>query len=506
MRCLLFYIIELETSINSIFNIGKDNKGAEYLMIELTDKPLAGMTFIDLFAGIGGFHLAFESLGASCIYSNEWDKQAQAVYSKNFNMMPEGDITKVNENDIPDHDILCAGFPCFAAGTLVMTENGFMPIEQIQPGDYVLTHHDRYKKVLRVGKTPHASTIVLHGPNDTHIECTPGHPFLSLKEPSSRDAIIDYDMDSFYYADSECCWRKAQRMLGKQWYNLCTHQWNRCNSMTSGHDDITVYNMEVEEDHSYNAFGIAVHNCQAFSISGNQRGFEDSRGTLFFDVARIVRAKQPKVVMMENVKNFAHHDHGNTLSVVQNTMHELGYTFDYKVLNAAEYGVPQSRERIYMVCFRNDLGIERFVYPEKIELTRHVKDILLDDESLVESLYVSRPDMHVRADDGHYDNKPIRLGYVNKGGQGERIYSINGTAITLSAYGGGIFAKTGGYLVGGRVRKLHPRECARLMGFPDDYQMADSNAQAYKQFGNSVVVDVLQQIGLNIGHELHEQE
>ena len=94
------------------------------------------------------------------------------------------------------------------------------------------------------------------------------------------------------------------------------------------------------------------------------------------------------------------------------------------------------------------------------------------------------------------------MGTVNKGGQGERIYSIKGIAITLSAYGGGIFAKTGGYLIGGRPRKLHPRECARIMGYPDTYKICKSNSQAYKQFGNSVVIDVLQYIGIEIGNVL----
>lgn len=96
-------------------------------------------------------------------------------------------------------------------------------------------------------------------------------------------------------------------------------------------------------------------------------------------------------------------------------------------------------------------------------------------------------------------NKSIRLGIVNKGGQGERIYSTKGIAITLSASGGGVFAKTGGYLINGKTRKLHPRECARIMGYPDTYKISDSKSQAYKQFGNSVVIDVLQLIGEEIG-------
>lgn len=325
-------------------------------MIDIQNKYLEGMSFIDLFAGLGGFRLALESLGAKCVYSNEWDEPAQRVYEKNFGDVPEGDITRVDEKTIPDHDILCAGFPC-----------------------------------------------------------------------------------------------------------------------------------------------------QAFSISGKQRGFEDSRGTLFFDVARIVKEKQPKIVFMENVKNFATHDNGHTLEVVKATMEELGYTFFQKVLNSVDYGMPQKRERIYMVCFRNDLGITDFSYPKAFKLTKHVEDFLLDDEELVKDLYVIRPDTYYNGiEDNEYSNKPIRLGTVNKGGQGERIYSTKGIAITLSAYGGGVFAKTGGYLINGKPRKLHPRECARIMGYPDSYKIADSMNQAYKQFGNSVVIDVLQYIAIEIGKKVEE--
>lgn len=324
-------------------------------MIEVKEKLLEGMTFIDLFAGLGGFRIALESFGARCVYSNEWDVPVQKVYQKNFGETPEGDITQVDEKTIPDHDILCAGFPC-----------------------------------------------------------------------------------------------------------------------------------------------------QAFSISGKQKGFEDSRGTLFFDVARIVKEKKPKIVFMENVKNFATHAEGRTLNFVKTTMEELGYIFNAKVLNAVDYGVPQKRERIYMVCFRKDLSISKFEYPKPFELTKHVEDFLLTDESLVKDLYVERSDIYyTNKEDNEYSNKSIRLGTVNKGGQGERIYSIKGIAITLSAYGGGVFAKTGGYYINGGARKLHPRECARIMGYPDTYEIADSTNQAYKQFGNSVVIDVLQLIAEQIGKAIN---
>ena len=327
-------------------------------MISIEKRLLTGYTFIDLFAGLGGFRIALESLVAKCVYSNEWDASVQKVYAENFGDTPEGDITQVDENTIPDHDILCAGFPC-----------------------------------------------------------------------------------------------------------------------------------------------------QAFSISGKQRGFADSRGTLFFDVARIVKAKRPKVVFMENVKNFVTHDNGKTLEVVKGTMEELGYTFYQKVLNAVDYGVPQKRERIYMVCFRNDLDVNDFKYPKPFELTHHVEDFLLDDEEMLKDLYVERPDAYYNGvEDNQYSNKSIRLGIVNKGGQGERIYSTKGIAVTLSAYGGGVFAKTGGYLINGRTRKLHPRECARIMGYPDSYKICKSANQAYKQFGNSVVIDVLQLIAVEIGTAMEKNK
>ncbi|WP_302486924.1 DNA cytosine methyltransferase [uncultured Megamonas sp.] len=325
-------------------------------MIKIENKILNGLTFIDLFAGLGGFRLSLESLGAKCIYSNEWNKAVQKVYAENFGELPEGDITKVNEKDIPDHDILCAGFPC-----------------------------------------------------------------------------------------------------------------------------------------------------QAFSVSGKQKGFEDSRGTLFFDIARIIKAKKPKIIFMENVKNFVVHDDGRTLNIVKRIIDDLGYTFYEKVLNATDFGIPQRRERVYMVCFRKDLNIKSFSYPKPFKLIHHLEDFLLKDETMVKDLYIKRDDIYYNdLIDNTYSDKSIRLGIVNKGGQGERIYSTKGAAITLSAYGGGVFSKTGGYLINGRPRKLHPRECARIMGYPDSYKISESPNQAYQQFGNSVVIDVLQYIGIEIGKVIKE--
>lgn len=256
--------------------------------------------------------------------------------------------------------------------------------------------------------------------------------------------------------------------------------------------DITKIDAKDIPDHDILCAGIP---CQPFSISGKRLGFEDTRGTLFFDVARIVQEKHPKIVFIENVKNFATHDNGNTLGTVLIVMKNLGYNCFWKVLDAANYGVPQKRKRIYIICFRADLGITEFSFPTEEFLTRHVEDILVSEKEVPEKLYINRPDTFFNGSvDNYYSSDSIRLGTINKGGQGERIYSTKGAAVTLSAYGGGAGAKTGLYLVNDRIRRLTPRECARLDGFPEEHKLHENFNVSYKQFGNSVVIDVLQKI------------
>jgi DNA (cytosine-5)-methyltransferase 1 len=304
--------------------------------------------FIDLFAGIGGFHQALNYYGAECVFASEWDKYCQEIYYKNYGILPPGDITQIPEESIPKHDILCAGFPC-----------------------------------------------------------------------------------------------------------------------------------------------------QAFSISGKQLGFNDTRGTLFFDVARIAKYHQPKILILENVKNFATHNQGRTLNTVKITLSQIGYDVFYQVLNASNFGVPQKRERIYIIAFRQDLLIKHFIFPLSYKNSTKLIDFCLPDEETKEHI-INRSDIILRENInftpdilGNYPQKPIRIGTINKGGQGERIYHQNGHAITLSAYGGGVGAKTGIYQINGKIRKLAPRECARIMGFSDSFIITESKNIAYKQFGNSVVVNVL---------------
>lgn len=308
------------------------------------------LTFIDLFAGLGGFRLALEHYGAKCVYTSEWDNHAQDVYEWNFGDRPDGDITKVDEKKIPKHDIICAGFPC-----------------------------------------------------------------------------------------------------------------------------------------------------QAFSISGKKQGFNDTRGTLFFDVARIAKHHKPKILFLENVRNFEKHDNGKTLKVVRQTLDDIGYDVFHKVLNASHYGAPTARQRIYIIGFRKNLAIKDFEFPKHTNEQVKLKDFL-EPDSKTHDFVIKRDDIKLKdlkIDKnifGEYPLKPIRVGTLNGGGQGERIYSDLGHAITFSAYGGGAGSKTGAYLINGRVRKLSPKETSRVMGFPEDYKIHPNKNQAYKQFGNSVVIPVLKNI------------
>lgn len=304
-------------------------------------------SFIDLFAGIGGFRLALEDLGGTCVFSSEWDENSQDVYLKNFEELPYGDITKIKEEEIPEHDILCAGFPC-----------------------------------------------------------------------------------------------------------------------------------------------------QAFSVSGKRLGFEDIRGNLFFDIARIAKHHKPDILFLENVKNFTQHDNGNTLNTALNILDDINYKPFYKVLRSSDYGLPQARERVYIIAFKKDLGIKSFDFPGQIDSLKIVNDILEAEQSVPRECYINRPDIEIYGNERKVvdPRKPLQIGKINNGGQGERIYSVYASGITLSAYGGGAASKTGAYLINNKIRKLTPRECARMQGFPEEFILPENRNIAYKQFGDSVSAPVLKAI------------
>lgn len=310
--------------------------------------------FIDLFAGIGGFRLAFQNLGGKCVFTSEWDKYSQKTYQANFGEVPFGDITKKETKAfIPDDfDVLCAGFPC-----------------------------------------------------------------------------------------------------------------------------------------------------QAFSIAGRRGGFEDTRGTLFFDVAEIIQEKQPKAFFLENVKGLRSHDRGKTLETILNVLrNDLGYYIpEPQVINAKHFGVPQNRERIFIVGFRRDLNVNKFEYPAPLDKKVTFKDVIEEEEVSVKyylsDTYVNtlkkHKERHAKKGNGFgYEIIP-REGIANAvvcGGMGrERNLVIDdrlSTFIPVTNIRGEVNREG--------IRKMTPREWARLQGFPDNFKIVVSDGQAYKQFGNSVAVPAIQ--------------
>ena len=252
--------------------------------------------------------------------------------------------------------------------------------------------------------------------------------------------------------------------------------------------------------------------CQPFSISGKQKGFDDTRGTLFFDIARISKHHKPKIMILENVKNILTINEGETLKTIIEVLEkELNYSVFIKLLKGNDFGVPQKRERVFFMCFHKSLKVSNFDLSNPDFNKYSVRDIL--EEGRFPEIEINRDDISISDKPpmkdllSNFPNKPIRIGTINKGGQGERIYHIDGVGITLSAHGGGPGRKTGAYLINDKIRRLTPVECCRLQGFPDDWNekgiidgevVGISDTQRYKQCGNAVSVPVVQQVAERI--------
>lgn len=316
--------------------------------------PIHRFTFIDLFAGIGGFRIAMQNLGGKCVFTSEWDKEAQKTYRANFGEVPFGDITKDETKDfIPDDfDVLCGGFPC-----------------------------------------------------------------------------------------------------------------------------------------------------QAFSIAGKRGGFEDTRGTLFFDVAEIIRRKRPKAIFLENVKGLRNHNGGRTLETILNVLrNDLDYFVpEPQVVNAKNFGLAQQRERIYIVGFKNELGINEFNYPEATNTDVRFQDIR-EKEVVPTKYYLSTQYLDTLINHkARHESKGNGFGYaiipddgianaIVVGGMGrERNLVVDKriTDYTPTTHIKGTVNREG-------IRKMTPREWARLQGFPENYVIPVADASAYKQFGNSVAIPAIQ--------------
>ncbi len=241
--------------------------------------------------------------------------------------------------------------------------------------------------------------------------------------------------------------------------------------------------------------------CQAFSIAGKRGGFEDTRGTLFFDVAEIIKKKRPKAFFLENVKGLRNHDKGKTLATILHTLREdLGYYVpEPKIINAKNFGVPQNRERIFIVGFREDSGVDTFEYPENTGEEIFVEDILEEKEVSVK-YYLSTTYLNtLRQHKARHASKGNGFGFeviphdsianaVVCGGMGRERNLIHDERLTNFVP----VTKITGEVNREGIRKMTPREWARLQGFPDDFAIVVSDVQAYKQFGNSVAVPAIQ--------------
>lgn len=251
--------------------------------------------------------------------------------------------------------------------------------------------------------------------------------------------------------------------------------------------------------------------CQAFSLAGHKKGFEDARGTLFFDVARIIKRHKPRVVFCENVKNLVNHDRGRTFQVIKNILEDLGYAVFYKVLNSKNFGVPQNRERIYIVAFRKDIAPEKFIFPEKTDDTKVIKDIVEEDE-VSSKYYLStayltslkrHKERHVSKGNGFgYEIRELDsvAGAIVCGGMGrERNLIIDKRLTDFTPV-----THIKGEVNREYIRKMTPREWARLQGFPNDFKLVVADTHLYKQFGNSVTVPVIRAIAEQINVQLEK--
>ncbi len=250
--------------------------------------------------------------------------------------------------------------------------------------------------------------------------------------------------------------------------------------------------------------------CQAFSLAGQRKGFKDdykgmARGTLFFDVARICERKKPKVIFCENVKGLTIHDKGRTFEIITETLKQIGYKPFEQILNSRDFGVPQNRERIYIVAFRNDIAPEKFIFPTPVDSSKRIRDII-EERPVAAKYYLSDVYMEtLKRHKARHEAKGHGFGYEIRdwddvagaivcGGMGRErnlIIDKRQTDLTPTTHIKGEINKDG-------VRKMTPREWARLQGFPDDFELVLADVHLYKQFGNSVTVPVIEAIAKKV--------
>lgn len=291
---------------------------------------MSEFTFIDLFAGIGGFHIAATDNGGRCVFASEIDPEAKKSYYQNYSMLPEGDITQVQASSLPDHDLLCAGFPC-----------------------------------------------------------------------------------------------------------------------------------------------------QPFSIIGNRLGFDDIRGTLFFEIVRIIEHKTPPMLILENVKQLATHDKKRTITKIIEKLNQLGYKTYWKVLNALDYGLPQKRERTIIVGFLDHSC--NFTWPSKLDNYIPLENIL---EKKVDAKHYASKLIVLKRKSRHHSKHKTAIWHENKSG------NVSSYPYSCALRAGASY----NYLLVNGERRLTPREMLRLQGFPDSFEIVCSDTQTRKQAGNAIPVPLIRNV------------
>lgn len=254
--------------------------------------------------------------------------------------------------------------------------------------------------------------------------------------------------------------------------------------------------------------------CQAFSIAGKRGGFNDTRGTIFFDFARIMKAKKPKFAIFENVKGLLNHDGGRTFETMLRTLNEIGYDAQWGILNTRFHGLPQNRERVYIIANLRERSATKILFERGDDITDKVARI---QQSIIGNYHTKSGKTHQRSGVLNENSiapcliasdckepRMVKIGAIDgKRHQADRVYGLDGVSTTLSAQGRGLGAKTGLYSAGDKVRRLTPEECFRLQGFKDEmvelgYKIGISDTQLYKMAGNAVSVPVVEWVAQRV--------
>ena len=637
---------------------------------EIPENIVENIKFIDLFCGIGSFHYSFKKLGWDCVMSCDIDNAVKETYTNNYGISPLGDITEIEPKNIANYDILCAGFPCFVAGTKTLTNNGYKNIEDVEITDRLLTHNGKFQNILNLQRKIYNGDLfdikIKYHPE--LITATEEHPFYIrekkgnnifgnsiwkkaneltmndyfgmvinsneiipeftfeettnqyktekkhikldkldywfvmgylvgdgwIEETTKEDrrcmykirfAINSKDDDEIFerinkvipITDKKCdtgdkckkfgcsniIWYNILKQFGKYAHGKLIPEWvqdapkefiqefingymkadgcinnknilqittvssnlayglqrlylklghifsiNKCirpkttviegrtvnqrdtycirgtlqreRKISSFIEDnyvwfapfkitkreiteIPVYNFEVEKDNSYIVMNTIVHNCQPFSQCGQHKGFDDKRGTLFFNIMKFVDYHKPKVIILENVMGLLNHDGGKTFEKIKGDIETSNYSITYKVIKCSDYGLPQMRKRLIIVGVRNDTA-----------LINHIDKLLYFDEYKKETTLTELLGK----------NFEKKIAYtIRCGGKNSPIDDKH---------------NWDGYMVDGKEYRLTKEDCLKIQGFSSEFKLCGNNKDQWKQLGNTIPTIFTEIIGLNL--------